>query len=169
MRKRIRIGFLLWILVSPAVFSQDTLSQILEYLTNTALSVHISVRLLGENKEIEWDAESTFVTVSGRAVKVFLVGEDILINAYITPFGDIREKLLLVAYGELVLVGESEETIKYETFLKSLPVDPGESVIFFPLGIAVDSETNIYTIELEIQLLPYRESEQGAENNTESE
>ena len=137
----------------------DEVEEILKYLKDKALSVHIVARLLDRDEVSVWDAESRSLTIAGRAVKLRLVGDGILINTSITPFGGIEGSLLLVAQGEVVLSGAAQEGIRYESFLKSLPVKAGEKIIFFPLGIAVDSSTNIYTIQLEIELVPYAETE----------
>ncbi len=155
------------LLLAPAaaVVAQedDPLDDILDYLADKALSVHIVIRLLDGNEVIVWDVEYTDVTVIGRALNVRLVGEDIVIDAFLTPFGSIETNLILVAYGQLWFTDSPEEGVRYESFLKSLPVEPGERIIFFPLGVAVDSDTNIYTIQLEIQLLPYKDESRGAE------
>jgi hypothetical protein len=49
-----------------------------------------------------------------------------------------------------------EEGVKYYSTMKSLPVESGESVLFFPLGRAMDQQQNIYSIELEITVVPYQ-------------
>ncbi len=150
------------IVLTAAAASGDDLEDILKYLSGKVMSVQIKLRLLDKDKEITWDAESTHITVVGRAINIRLVGPSIVIDSYITPFGDIEENLVLVANGEIWFASEDEGT-RYETFIKSLPVKPGESIIFFPLGVAVDSDTNIYTIQLEINLLPYEEYLKQAE------
>jgi hypothetical protein len=136
----------------------DDLDEILDYLSDKALSVQIRLRLLDKDEEITWDAESTHITVVGRAVNVRLVASDVIIDSYITPFGDLDENLVLVANGEIWYTNPGDkEGIQYRSFIKSLPVKSGEKVIFFPLGVAVDSESNIYTIQLEIDIKPYKE------------
>lgn len=133
------------------------IEDILRYLKDKIVSVHIITRLIDQDEESVWDAESTQLTVAGRAVKLRLEGEGIVINTSITPFGGIEDTLLLVAQGEVLLSGSEDEGVKYESFLKSLPVEAGEKIIFFPLGVVVDAETNIYTVQLEIQVFPYQE------------
>lgn len=152
------------IVSAGGICAQDVaVEDILEYLEDKAFTVHLVIRLLDANEVIVWDVEHTDVTVAGRALNVRLVGEDIVIDAFLTPFGSLESNLMIVAYGQLWFTGGPEEGVKYESFMKSLPVDPGERVIFFPLGVAVDADTNIYTIQLEIQLLPYQDDSTGAE------
>jgi hypothetical protein len=142
----------------------DDLDQLLEFIDDKALSVQIKLHLLDQDAEITWDAESTHVTVVGRAVNVRLVASDVIIDSYITPFGDFEGNLMLVANGEIWYTNPGpSEGIRYESFIKSLPVEPGEKVIFFPLGVAVDSDANIYTIQLEIEIEPYKEYLKKAE------
>ena len=148
---------LLSLLVNLAGSAQeiDPLDEIIDYLRDKSFTVRIAIRLLDGDELIVWDVEHTEVTVAGRALNVRLVGEDIVIDAFITPFGSVETNFMLVAYGQLWVTSGPEEGVRYESFMKSLPVESGERVIFFPLGVAVDSDTNIYTIELEIQLLPH--------------
>ena len=140
---------------------EDPLDDILEYLRGKTFSVHIVIRLLDGNEVIVWDVEHSDVTVAGRALNVRLVGEDIVIDAFITPFGSVDTNLMLVAYGQLWVTDGPDEGLRYESFMKSLPVESGERIIFFPLGVAVDNNTNIYTIELEIQLIPLIDGQQN--------
>lgn len=158
MIRRLALSPLLFFLLLPTLSAQDEelLEDILDFLQDQALSVHIVIRLLDGDEVNVWDVEFERVTVTGRAVNVRLVGEDIVIDAFLTPFGDIENNLLLVAYGQLWFTSGPDRGLKYESFMKSLPVAPGERIILFPLGVAVDDETNIYTIQLEIQLLPYK-------------
>ncbi len=163
-RRSVLTGLIISV-VSIALQADDTLEQLKEYLSERELSVHILVKLLDSNEVIVWDAESTRVTVTGRAINVKLDnGSDLFIDAYINPFGDIEENLVLVVYGEAWIADGTDEEIKYQSFLKSLPVEPGESIVFFPLGYAVDPETNFYTIQLEIELQPRKYATEGDEN-----
>ena len=152
-----RVIILLLILLIPTCLFADDLDEILRYLSDKVLSVHITARLLDKDQVIVWDAESSHITNVGKAVNIRLVGSGVVIDSYITPFGNLDETLVLVANGEMWFADGNQEGIRYESFIKSVPVRAGEKVIFFPLGVAVDSQTNIYTIQLEIQILPYAE------------
>ncbi len=129
----------------------------LKFLEDKTFTVNISIRLISEEQVNIWNTESSKITISGRAVNVKLYGEDILINADITPYLKEDNTILLVAQGEFWISSREEEGVNYYTTMQSLPVESGEKIIFFPLGLALDSESNIYTIELEIQVMPYRE------------
>lgn len=139
----------------------DDVDQLFDFLSGKVLSVSIELKLLDGNREISWDAESSHITVVGRSVNVRLVAEELIIDAYITPFGSVDSNLVLVANGEIWFSEkESDNGIRYESFIKSLPVKKDEKVIFFPLGVAVDSDTNIYTLQMEISIQPYEEFRQ---------
>ena len=144
--------------------SGDDVDKLLEFISDKSLSVHIELSLLDQDHEISWDAESTHITVVGRSVNVRLVASELVIDAYITPFGEMGKNLVLVANGEIWFSdSEGGNGIRYETFIKSLPVEAGEKVIFFPLGVAVDSDTNIYTIQVEISVQPHKEYRKPSE------
>jgi hypothetical protein len=154
------------LLASTILFqaTADDVEELLEFISDKDLSVHIELSLLDKDHEISWDAESTHITVVGRSVNLRLVADELVIDAYITPFGELGKNLVLVANGEIWFSDiESGNGIRYETFIKSLPIDAGEKVIFFPLGVAVDSETNIYTIQVEISVQPHKEYRKRAE------
>jgi len=153
--KKLLVVLMLILFIISSAWADD-LEDIVKYLSGKVMSVQIKLSLLDKDEEITWDAESTHMTVVGRAINIRLVGPGIVIDSYITPFGDLEENLVLVANGEIWFASADEGT-RYETFIKSLPVETGESIIFFPLGVAVDSDTNIYTIQLEISLQPYEE------------
>ncbi len=123
----------------------------LDVFKNKKLEVSIVTKILEENSEVIWNVESSEVTVSGRTVTVKLKGESIRILAEITPYILDDGSILLVAKGD-VLMSSADEGLQYKTTLKSLPVNLGEKAFFFPLGVAFDSDKNIYTIQLEIQV-----------------
>jgi hypothetical protein len=134
---------------------QDS-SDLLRYLRDNALSVHILARVVEPDKEDVWLTESRKVTISGRAVQVKLSGENLVIFADIIPYMNADRTILLVAKGQVWAQEEMEEGVKYYSTMKSLPVESGESVLFFPLGRAMDQQQNIYSIELEITVVPYQ-------------
>ncbi len=150
--------------ISP-VFSQqpaadndglsDKSDELLHYLRENALSVNIVARVTEPGAENIWRTESKKVTISGRAVQVRLSGENLIIFADIIPYMNEDRTILLVAKGEVWAQSDSSSGVKYYSTMKSLPVRAGESVIFFPLGRAMDQQQNIYTIELEISVIPY--------------
>ena len=113
-----------------------------------------------------WNMDSSKLTISGMAVNLKLYGNDMMILADITPYLNDDNTILLVAQGEVWISSDESDGLTYYTTMKSLPVESGEKIIFFPLGLAVDSNSNVYTMELEIQVIPYSEMVKD-ENNEE--
>lgn len=125
-----------------------------KYIEGKKLSVNLNTRILGSENETVWHMESSKVTISGEAVKVKLKGENLVLIADITPYLNPDNTIFLVAKGEIFLSDSADsEEVKYYTTLQSLPVEDGEKVVFFPLGMAYDSNSNFYSMEMEIQVL----------------
>ncbi|MFO7850143.1 MAG: hypothetical protein R6V67_09310 [Spirochaetia bacterium] len=135
--------------------SSEDLRSVFEHLQGRSISVDISVRITGEEGESIWNADSRRLTVSGRSVTVSMEGENIEIDAQIIPFINRDNTILLVAKGEVWVDTEEKEDKEYYSTMKSLPVKAGESIMFFPVGVAVDNDKNVYTIEMEIKVTPY--------------
>jgi len=135
----------------------------LSYIENKQLSINLTTRILGEENETIWHMNSSNVTVSGEAVKVKLTGDRLVVIANITPYLNSDNTLFLVAKGEIFMTDSADsEEVKYYTTLKSLPVKVGEKVVFFPLGMAYDSNSNFYSMEMEIQVLSVEDSGDSA-------
>ncbi|MBN2051032.1 MAG: hypothetical protein JW760_11340 [Spirochaetales bacterium] len=123
----------------------------LDDFRDKSLELTVITRVLEDEESVVWHVESNEVTISGETVTVKLNGESVKILAEITPYILDDGSILLIARGDVLLVQDGEE-YQYKTTLKSLPVSLGEKAFFFPLGVAFDSEENIYTIQLEIQV-----------------
>jgi len=144
--------------VYPQNKSEDNskeLQEALRYLQDKALEVQIHARLIGKDDENIWNTQSRKITVSGKSVSITLEGEDLTVKAHLIPFLNEGGAIFLVAKGEVWVQQSASQEKKYYSTVKSLPIKPGESVIFFPTGVLMDTEeNNIYTIELEIQVEP---------------
>ncbi len=135
-----------------------------KYIEGKKLSVNLNTRILGTENETVWHMESSNLTISGEAVKVKLKGENLVLIADITPYLNPDNTIFLVAKGEIFLSDSADsEEVKYYTTLQSLPVEDGEKVVFFPLGMAYDSNSNFYSMEMEIQVLSVQD-ESGQAN-----
>lgn len=135
-----------------------------KFIEGKKLSVNMNTRILGTENETVWHMESSNITISGEAVKVKLKGENLVLIANITPYLNPDNTIFLVAKGEIFLSDSADsEEVKYYTTLQSLPVENGEKVIFFPLGMAYDSNSNFYSMEMEIQVLSVKD-ESGQAN-----
>lgn len=152
MKKILSVVSLFVVFSSFAVAESEVLD--LKSIEGEHFSVNLTTRILGEQNETIWHMDSSNITVSGEAVKVKLSGDNLVLIANITPYLNKDNTIFLVAKGEIFLSDSADsEDVKYYTTLKSLPITNGEKVIFFPLGMAYDSNSNFYSMEMEIQVL----------------
>ena len=151
----------LLILSHAATVEADGNSNPLEYLKDDALAVNVVARVMDSGHETVWNMESRKITISGRAVQIRLEGDNILVLAHLIPYLNRDNTIVLVALGQVWAPAEDRKGYKYYSTMKSLPVTPGEKVFFFPFGMAVDQKANVYTLELEIQVVPYTELQRG--------
>ena len=140
------------------------LDDILQALLDQALTVRITARVTENGRETVQSYDLTRVTISGRAVRLRLEGGNITVVAEFTPYEE-EGGMVLVAEGQILLRSNDEEVVQYSTSLRSVPIDAGEKVLFYPLGRADESdEASIadapFNIELEVEIEPY-EAEQG--------
>lgn len=155
--KRMRRGVALaalFLAAAPSLYSFD-LEDALELLQDRALVLNIVARVTNDGREAIWNMELTEVTISGRAVEVELDGGDLILKVQFTPY-ERGDSLVLVAQGQAWL-GASNDEVTYRSAYESIPVSPGESVVFFPLGNAAvgGSDDNLLNVELEIKIEPY--------------
>jgi len=134
------------------------LEQALALLKDKALAVHITARVTENGKQTIWNMDLSEVTIFGRAVTVKLNGSNIVVVATFTPYRERSNSVLLVAQGQTWITSPVDKQVKYATSFRSLPIDMGEKVLFYPLGLNVQTEKygNI-NIELEIRVVPYEQ------------
>ncbi len=139
---------------------QDEIETLLEDLKQHALTLNIDARIRGAENTTVWNMELSRVTISGKAVRVRLDGENITVEAVFTPYRAGGDRLLLLAEGT-TWVDDGKTTNESTTF-QSLPLQLGESVFFYPLGdeplqVDLETERGVLNLELEIQVVPYSE------------
>jgi len=169
MKKRYLIFLLvtfIFLSLNVNIFSQN-LNDIFKKLEESAFKVNIIARVKeGEDVSV-WNMEVSKFTISGKTVNVRLVGDNIVVQANITPYNKGKNKIFLVAQGQVWLSSPDQEGIKYLSTLQSLPVTPGEKVIFYPLGVSREPAKTPFTIEIEIQVVPYNyEQEKSTEDDS---
>ena len=145
------VKVMLFLLLAAGGYGEE-IPEYLRFFNKDTITVNIAARIVEQGGGSIWTAENSKATLSGRAVKVRLSGDNLLIYADITPYIRQDGSIVLFAKGE-VWVSEQKEGVRYFSTMKSIPVSPGEPVIFFPLGVAMDEVQNVYSIELEIQVL----------------
>ncbi|MDR2602207.1 MAG: hypothetical protein LBC53_07130 [Spirochaetaceae bacterium] len=139
---------------------------ILPELRDRALVISICARLLDAEGRETWASESSKVTIPGRPVGVKVLGENLACAVHFTPYLDKDGNSVLTAQGQIwfELPGGG---IHYETILKTIPIEFGEFVYFFPLG---SQKEDSHTIEICLNMNPYSKepnfkSEKDVENH----
>jgi hypothetical protein len=129
--------------------------QDLESLIDQALQLNITAKVLPPGETPVWNSASSKVTLPGRSVAVRLVGDKLHIDVVFTPYQDANGELLLVAQGQVWMAGAQET--RYFTTFKSVPVNAGEKVLFFPLGLSPHvAQGDTFTLQIEVEIYPYR-------------
>jgi hypothetical protein len=129
--------------------------QDLESLIDQALQLNITAKVLPPGETPVWNSAGSKVTLPGRSVAVRLVGDKLHIDVVFTPYQDANGELLLVAQGQIWMAGAQET--RYFTTFKSVPVDAGEKVLFFPLGLSSKvAQGDTFTLQIEVEIYPYR-------------
>ncbi len=108
-----------------------------------------------------WNAESTKLTISGRAIRVRLDGDNVRIFLICTPYVQEDGSVLLLAQGQVWFTEPTDKESKlYNTFY-TIPVTMGEPVFFFPLGVSDADQTQkgFFNIEVEIKIAPYEQKQ----------
>jgi len=146
--------------IGAQALEQDEIETLLEDLKQHALTLNIAARIRGAENTTVWNMELSRVTISGKAVRVRLDGENITVEAVFTPYRAGGDSLLLLAEGT-TWVDDGQTTNESTTF-QSLPLQLGESVFFYPLGdeplhVEIETERGVLNLELEIQVVPYSE------------
>jgi len=154
MKKRFIILLILFLFVGFSA-GADEISELLELLEDNVFSVNVVGRIYDSGEVSSWNMQVTKYTISGRKVSVRLKGKKIKVIADITPYVD-EEGILLLAQGQVWVTSPGAETVHYSSTMKSLPVQFGDKVYFYPLGINSDKNKKMFILELEIQVLPYK-------------
>ena len=161
--KKFPVPLFLVFLSSTAVWAQDqSLETALKGLLDDALQINIVARMLPPNDmKISQLDSSMQLTIPGRSVAVSFVGENIIINASLTPYLLNNGNLVLVTQGQVwfsdpVAEDTAENVVEYLSSFQSIPVTLGEKIFFFPLGIPDDmTSSQSFNIALEIQIVPF--------------
>lgn len=155
MIKRIFIIVLL-VFLAAAYSTADDLHDLLDMLQDNVFSVNVIGRIYDSGEVSSWEMEVTKYTISGRSVSLRLEGKKLVVIANITPYVDEEDGVLLVAQGQVWVDEPGEELVKYSSTMKSLPISLGDKVYFYPLGLSQNYESEMFILELEIQILPYK-------------
>jgi len=127
----------------------------LKALMDEALRINIVVRILPSDDASNFNVEKSRLTIPGRPVALQFIGDNVIINAILTPYLKQDGKLILVAQGQVWFSEpKADKPVRYLSSFKSLPISLGEKILFFPLGVPQDlTQGNVFSIALEIEIV----------------
>jgi hypothetical protein len=111
-------------------------------LKGQALAVRVDALLPPSGDSAAWREQSLKYTVPGSPVSVKLIGSNAVILVQVTPFYADAGKLTLVTQAQ-IWVHRSGGGMSYRTRIDTVSVDFGESVYYYPLGLAPDGSSPI--------------------------
>ena len=154
---------IIFLLLSPLIRLQCQEDDKIETLLEKALHINIQARLISVDGKAKLVFKNSLPTFPGRSLFIRLTGKNIQIYIVFTPYEVQKkpDKILLLAQGQIWLSGAPDGEGTYSTFLKNIPITFGETIHFYPLGVpGSDLESRSFSIELEIQVIPYNQKQQ---------
>jgi hypothetical protein len=130
----------------------------MEKIYREALAVRIQARLFHDIQNVMWQSEVEKLTIPGRPVTVNMKNEQARLSVHFTPYRRDTGGLILVAHSEIWLVEEGDRSgnLRYFTSMKSIPLDYGEIINFYPLGKLENLDNKDQThIEMSLSITPY--------------
>ena len=112
-------------------------------------------RVLEQNNLVVWDSSSSKVSIPGRAVRVKLTGENILIVTHLTPYQKDSLSYILIAQAEVWIKSVNPDSVRYFSTFRTLQVPIGEKIYFFPFGMDTEGNEPSYYLQMEIEINPY--------------
>ena len=166
-KKTFTLGLLLCLIATVALSGQEKSEPSLDDLLKDALSLYIHARLSQVEQKVKWESEVDKLTIPGRPVTIHLKNDQARLSVHFTPYRKKEGGLILVAQSELWLMQQKSESkpegLRYYTSMKSIPLDFGETVLFFPLG-KMDNLNNPEKlhIEMAVMISPYHMNRDAA-------
>jgi hypothetical protein len=158
-RRKLLFSFLLLLFAAQSGFSEE--KEDLEDLINLlgkAFNISLEITVQEGDDETVWTLDVSRITIIGRSVSVRLVGSNILIAANLTPYQDSRDEdtINLVVQWQTWLTSAGEGVVEYKPAMRTIPLDIGESAMFFPLGSEQEkNDFNSFNIAIKLQVNPY--------------
>jgi hypothetical protein len=120
-------------------------------LEERALVLHVTARMRDSSGGENLISDGSKVTLPGRPVGIKVIGGNIACVVQFTPHIRRTGEVILVAQGQVwsELPGGG---IRYETIIKTIPIEFGEQVYFFPLGRETKDDAQV---EICLNMKPY--------------
>ena len=122
-----------------------------------AVVLEINARIVDPNQTVTWNESHKKATIPGRPVGINLVGTNVVVVVQFTPYIRRRTESFLVAQGQIWMEVPGQG-IRYHTSIQTIPIEFGEPIYFFPLGLL--QETDSASIEVMLTMRSYEESDQ---------
>ena len=140
--------------IQPAPPPQnDPDGAILPVLRDRALVLNISARIIDAAGVEMWNSEGSKITLPGRPVGLKVLGGNIACTVQFTPYVKRNGEAFLLAQGQVWL--ELPGGLHYETIIKTIPLEFGEPVYFFPLGSEKKGDAQL---EICVDMNPYNKN-----------
>lgn len=104
-----------------------------EELSGKVLSVSIKMEMV-RRETVLWNQETRKLTLPGQPVMIRLNSPRMRLHSEITPYRRQSPDILLVARGQVWIQESHSPGVRYFTTMRTLSVNLGEPVFFFPLG-----------------------------------
>ncbi|MFP4383015.1 MAG: hypothetical protein ACLFST_00705 [Spirochaetia bacterium] len=158
-RRKFFFSFLLMLFAVQTGFSEekDDLEDLINLL-GKAFSISLEITVKEGDDEAVWTLDVSRITIIGRSVSVRLVGSNILIAANLTPYQDRNDEdtINLVVQWQTWLTSAGEGVVEYKPAMRTIPLDLGESAMFFPLGSEQENKNfDSFNIAIKLQVNPY--------------
>ncbi len=141
----------------PAQPSEPIDSEInsqLEEIKAKALIVKVHASLEG-SQGTAWFQDLKRLTVHGLAVSLRMEGDGMLINLQLTPYRQDGEQLYLLLQAQIWFKALGSTVLQYHSTVKGIRTKMGEAVIFYPLGLKVEPDDQV--ISIQILVGPYQQ------------
>jgi hypothetical protein len=156
---RVSVPFVLWFAAAVLGAQEPGLEEIIPALKNRAVVLDIDARVVETNQRVVWKEAHQRFTIPGRPVGMNLVGTNVAVAVQFTPYLRTKGQHVLVAQVQMWAEVPGRQGIRYQTSIKTIPLDFDEPIYFFPLGSALDADSA--RIEIMITLKQYRDPGAG--------
>ncbi|MDR2097390.1 MAG: hypothetical protein LBP37_02605 [Spirochaetaceae bacterium] len=127
-------------------------NNIAAHIRDRSIELHMVTRVLEKDNTEAWNSDTYKVTTPGHPVGLKIVGENVAVFVQFTPYPRNNGRGILVAQGR-IFTGTPGGGVQCRTLLKTVPLQYGEQVFFFPLGPGrSDDEARI---EIQIEMNRY--------------
>jgi hypothetical protein len=146
--KRLLFSALIILNALQSFYAQERGEEINQILADKLLFITTKTQITDVGSGEQWEAKAARSTIAGKEVILRLEGQNLIVFAQFTPYPLEDGGYLMVAQAQ-VWIGDAEG-VSYNSAFQTLPLNIGETVMFFPLGF--NNSENIADIQIHIRL-----------------